>query len=403
MHNICVELDSNYDSHPDFQFNLRELKPPFEKLDTFNNLVLRSRKLAPFLSEEALLNLAQDYRKQLQEIFLFLRTQCLDEFEELFLSELEKEVIRLALEELGWNANFSRPQLRKITSLEAQLALKLEAQKYFLGELSHNVVDVLLNTCRKELNFFRENAKKGALKRADLSSNRGATIRKICKELNLQFRELGVFDAMGAYWGKKFRVSGLALELSVPQSGWWQNHLPSLVRGPHTLYAHFDESKSYPKAIVYLSDVDFRNGPTSCYPNVYDNLNLNPLKELIGRVVGVVGGSKDSALNNYYSKQYHQSVGSENFRKHFMRLPKEMRFNSHFGWDVMPESPLEKCLVEDEIKVIGGAGTFIVFDGSRLLHRGGLIESGERIALQVIFSNNSYAQEIFAKINRIFK
>jgi len=33
----------------------------------------------------------------------------------------------------------------------------------------------------------------------------------------------------------------------------------------------------------------------------------------------------------------------------------------------------------------GPAGTFIVFDGARLLHRGGLIELGERIALQVVF------------------
>jgi hypothetical protein len=33
----------------------------------------------------------------------------------------------------------------------------------------------------------------------------------------------------------------------------------------------------------------------------------------------------------------------------------------------------------------GPPGKFIVFDGSQLLHRGGLIEAGERIALQVVF------------------
>lgn len=225
----------------------------------------------------------------------------------------------------------------------------------------------------------------------------------MCSVLNREFKKLGVLDVMSAYLGRKLRVTGLSLELSVPQSGWWHNHLPSIARGPHTLYAHLDESISYPKAIIYLTNVSPKNGPTSCYPGVFEDLGLNPLQELIGRVVGVVGSTKGSPLADYYSKQYHQSVGSQNFRKHFMRLPSEMRFNSHFGWDVMPDSSLERTLVDREVQVIGGAGTFIAFDGSRLLHRGGLIDVEDRLVLQVVFSDMTVIKEILTKIKNKLK
>jgi hypothetical protein len=68
-----------------------------------------------------------------------------------------------------------------------------------------------------------------------------------------------------------------------------------------------------------------------------------------------------------------------------MSLPSQMRWNSHFGWDVIPDSDLESFMISNEQVILGKPGTFLVFDGAHLLHRGGLLEIGERIALQVIF------------------
>jgi hypothetical protein len=68
-----------------------------------------------------------------------------------------------------------------------------------------------------------------------------------------------------------------------------------------------------------------------------------------------------------------------------MLLPESLRFNSHFGWDILAESELESVIADREEVMLGGPGKFVVFDGSRLLHRGGLIEEGERLVLQVIF------------------
>ena len=109
--------------------------------------------------------------------------------------------------------------------------------------------------------------------------NSGSTVRAIMTVLNREFKALGVLDAVSAYTGCKTRVSGLAVELSVPQAVWWKNAIGGLERSPRTLYAHLDEAISYPKSIVYLSDVTDQNGPTGCYPGAYEAMQLNPLKE----------------------------------------------------------------------------------------------------------------------------
>jgi hypothetical protein len=152
------------------------------------------------------------------------------------------------------------------------------------------------------------------------------------------------------------------------------------------MYAHLDESIYAPKAIIYLTKVEKENGPTSCYLGVYERFQNSPLQDAIGRVIGNVGNRINSELNTFYQKPYHQSFASENFRRHFMKLPPELRFYSHLGWDVLADTDLENEIAVTEEVMLGPAGTFVVFDGSKLLHRGGLIEKGERIVLQVVFS-----------------
>jgi hypothetical protein len=73
---------------------------------------------------------------------------------------------------------------------------------------------------------------------------------------------------------------------------------------------------------------------------------------------------------------------------------------------VKPDSQLENFLVNKETKILGPAGTTLVFDGARLLHRGGLIEEGERIVLQVIFGHvnlRTRAKQIVNLIKRTIR
>jgi hypothetical protein len=285
---------------------------------------------------------------------------------------------------------------------ECKAAVEFHERRHIIGKLSRKGLMELSDLAGRELGKLRANADAGRLKREDLSISTGATQNAIRKALDREFKATGVLNLLGSYTGLRMVVTGVALELSVPQSGWWKNTVEGLSRPPATLYAHLDESTRHPKAIIYLTDVGEKNGPTSCYPAVYEALQLNPLQELIGRVVGNVGNNAESPLNNAYFKKYHQTMSSELFRRHFMRLPTSLRFNSHFGWDVIPGGDLEALLLKSERKMIGPAGTFIAFDGGKLLHRGGLMEEGERVALQVVFGDVSRVDRAKAIAKRIF-
>lgn len=396
---------ASYRSHPAFVFATSQWELPPEKVNAFSDAYLAAKHLGDVLAHASRDSLHQHCFAMLDEVFAHLAGQCSDDYESAFLSELKSASNRLLQEELIW---YSLPRNRNFIALSAkaqQAAIQMQSYLHCFGQLPGEVVNEILDHSKSTLEQFRANAASGYLTRENLSINDGEVVRNISNVLTRAFAKSGVLDVVGTYTGHKTRVVGVSLEMSVPQATWWKNAIPGLARPPETLYAHLDETISCPKSIVYLSDVAETNGPTSCYPKAYSALGLNPLQEIIGRIVGTVGSNPDSILEPYYEKQYHQSVNSENFRRHFMRLPEAMRFNSHLGWDVMPESDLERQLTSKEKKMLGPAGTYIVFDGARLLHRGGLMEQGERIALQVVFSDAppSIGKRIYKRLKKMIE
>lgn len=340
-------------------------------------------------------------KKSLREIFKTLTEQAADHNEKRFLEELEAEILRNLESDysiLGKRAKtdfWTRWVFRKHKRYLAELI----AERFFIDRLPEGVVKEILDIGKDRLAEFHKRAQEGKLTREDLSFNSGPEAAKIQKLLHKEFDKLGVIDAVSEYMQQPFEAAGQSFELSVSQAQWWRNGFHGLSRTPDTLYAHLDESIGVPKAIVYLSSVSLDNGPTGYYEGLYEELQLNPIQEMVGRVLANVGNEPNSPLRNYYNKSYHQSMTSEHFRHHFMRLPPEMRFNSHFGWDIMPDTQAESLMKEREKKMTGPAGTFIVFDGSRLLHRGGLVKQGARVALQVVF-NPTRPEKIWKRIFR---
>lgn len=256
-------------------------------------------------------------------------------------------------------------------------------ERHFQGNLNGATVEAILELAKPAVESFRIAAEEGRLTRQDLSINRGPIVGGIRGILDSAFRSSGVLDVVSASSGQSMWVSGLALELSDNRASWWKHSV--LSSEPKTLYAHLDEAIDVPKSIVYLSEVDETNGPTSSYPRVWEQLSLNALQDHVGRALGGVGSGSSLLAEFLADRPYHQTIGSRNFRRLFMFLPPDLRFNSHLGWDVIPGSDLEQTMVGVEEKMLGGPGTYTVFDGGRLFHRGGLVEDGQRLALQVTF------------------
>ena len=366
-------LNESYVAHPEFQAPDQRLSVRDEHVERLN------RVWCEFLEGESTPT-DRDIRDAIEPVFESLKEQARDPLLNQFISELHELTVNHFLGDLEF-----------LTPRWSQQSGRLTSDRHFFTRLSPSVVARILRVMDPFLTTARAVAQTGETRREFLSVNSGASVRKVVRAINKEFARLGVLEEVSSILPRKARVIGLAVELSVPSSTWWRNSIND-GPGPATMYAHFDEGIEAPKAIVYLTEVRSENGPTSCFPGIYEALELSPLQDAVGRFVGVVGNKPGSPLAEAYGKAYGNSMSSPLFRAHFMALPDALRFNSHFGWDILPSTEIEAQVSGREVVMTGPPGTAIIFDGARLLHRGGLIDSGERIALQVIFGNRSAAE-----------
>jgi hypothetical protein len=365
----------NYDEHLRFSFNEKSWDVPTDLVSAFTGAYDNVRQGQA------------DHGKTLHDVLLALHksflSQTEDNAERFFLAELFADLSFLVSEHIVFYKKKARHSggLGPLNTRQVDIS----DNGFYVTCISEACLQDIQNVSEPLLRQLRTNAKSGRLERSDLSVNSGRVPRKIIRLLNLEFRNSGVLASLAPIAHRKMKVIGVAYEISVAGSNWWK---PKMESGElsKTLYAHVDRGVDAPKAIVYLSNVNAQNGPTSCFPDAYAELDITGLQDFIGRSIETIGRSVNSPLRSLY--QFSGPVmDSEGFRRHFMKLPSSMRFNSHFGWDVKPKSQLESFLVDKERKLLGPAGTTLVFDGARLLHRGGLIEEGERIVLQVIFGH----------------
>jgi hypothetical protein len=365
----------NYDNHSRFRFDGKSWDTPQDFISGFTTAYEKVRE-GQLIFGETLHNIVAAVKR----CFL-LQTE--NNSERIFITELFADLSLLVSDQITFYAEKAQ-YTAGLGPLNLQQT-ELSNSGYYIDSISDSCLQSLQTISDPLLQRLRANAKGGRLQRNDLSVNSGRVTRKIVRILNKEFLNSGVLSSLDPIANRRMKVIGVAYELSVAGSNWWKPKMESS-KLSKTLYAHVDRGVNAPKAIVYLTNVEAQNGPTICYPHAYTELNITGLQDFVGRCIETVGRSIDSPLRGLY--QFSGPVmDSEEFRRHFMKLPSTMRFNSHFGWDVEPHSQLEDFLLSKETKVLGPAGTIFVFDGARLLHRGGLIEEGERIVLQVIFGN----------------
>lgn len=343
----------------------------------------------------------------LDKIFKTILDQTNSLREKLFVEDLYNHSYRILKEDISVyikRAEFINTFVGKTDKNFNDLYQSFAKQKFIKGKISKETVEKINKNIKNLVDEFRNNAKNGKTTRDDLSVNNGNIVRVVRSLLNKEFANDSTLEILNSYMGVKLKVTGLAIELSVPNSNWWRVNHSVYERQPNTTYFHFDESLAHPKAILYLSDVTERNGATSCAPNFVENANMSQLHFLIGRAIICVGKEDHPVLHKYYNHKYHQVFGCPVFKSDFSRLPEELQFSSHFGWDVIPETPLENFMMNDEIKIIGEAGTYIAFDGGELPHRGGLLMESERVALQIVFGEEKpFYKKVINKINKVLK
>jgi hypothetical protein len=282
---------------------------------------------------------------------------------------------------------------------------ELHTNKYFVNEIEKNLVEEIKKILSKELNNLINKEKNNLISRSDLTCSGGLKIRRVINLLNNYLSKNGHLDLVSNYLGYKSNINGLALELSSSKSNWWKHKKDN--SQPKTLAVHLDKEFTCVKSILYLSDVKLNNGPFTVYPKIYENLKLNIFQDILGRIIlETATNTKNEKLKKYLDiKENSQPFLSENLQKIYSKLPEIVSFNSHFGWELKSGSELEKEIINNRNIIFGNSGTMITFDGSRLLHSGGLVKEESRLALQIIYSKETnIISRYFKKIkNKIIK
>jgi hypothetical protein len=354
--NIAIDLFDNYTAS-----NSSNIKLKFIELNKITNYIFAKLKKNNLLDRNFLL--------------------YMNELEQLYVSELEQY------------KDFFLKNTRDEKKISKNI---LHKKKFFFNQLKLDTLHKILNIANKYKKKFEINVAKKLNSRNDLSINTGKDIRRIIKILNDEFDHNGVNKIVSNYVKKEFKVIGCAIELSTPNSTWWKQNKNKKLSS-QTIYAHIDQSLTCPKSICYLTDVEIENGPTSFYPGIYEDLKLNFFQNIFGRINLNVGQDKKSKLYKIYNKKSNRLDESSEQLKHLKKIPRNIFFDSHLGWYIKKNTKLEKKFLQKEKFMLGKKGLYVVFDGSKLFHRGGCIQKNQRLVLQITFGEK---KNIFHKIIR---
>jgi hypothetical protein len=188
----------------------------------------------------------------------------------------------------------------------------------------------------------------------------------IISEVQALYEQNGFIEAASAYNQRQMKIANVVLHIAKPTDQNYKQFLYDCQSVPKTTCMHIDPKEDVIKSMIYLEDVDKDTGPFSYIPGsnrwVHD-----PLQNLLGRAIST-GSYCDDPIK----------------RKGIFRLPSKLRVSHNFGRILEDGSEMSDALLGAEWKIEGETGTAILFDPGAGIHRGGICNTGTRVALQVL-------------------
>ena len=174
----------------------------------------------------------------------------------------------------------------------------------------------------------------------------------------------GALDAASRYQRRTIHVRYIKLIINRPDY-WWKNPFADIgLPDPPAIQMHVDHLWTT-KAILYLTEVGEKNGPF--------RYCLGTHRARIGWLEGAARRAND---------RVDMSSCTPEQRRLFHALPRLLRRKAKFGNDLPPDHPALAQLLASEKSFGSADGDLILFD-DRGMHRGGLLEEGERIMMQI--------------------
>jgi hypothetical protein len=175
------------------------------------------------------------------------------------------------------------------------------------------------------------------------------------------FEEAGIMAAASECLGRKARLIDVNPQINDRSDSFWRDIFPdrTLKSLPRSAYFHRDASGGDLKAIVYMTDVGPENGPFG-YVLGSHRLQLSRVDNFICEAIdhGLAGTDADT-------------------RRTFALLPAKLRQKGAFGNDLADDSPESAEILRCHWPITGPKGSVVLFD-TKGIHRGGMVEKGER-------------------------
>lgn len=178
----------------------------------------------------------------------------------------------------------------------------------------------------------------------------------------------GILDAASLYLGRKAKLIDVNPQINDSTDSFWRNIFPDIAQMqiPEAAYFHRDASGGDLKAIFYMTDVGPSNGPFTY----------------------VVGSNKlaISKFHNFVAEANDHnglSATTPEARERFMALPKKLRHKGSFGNDLHDDSKMAREIREGQWSIQSNKGAIVLFD-TKGVHRGGMVDEGERYVITVV-------------------
>ncbi len=315
-------------------------------------------------AQEDLQSLLKSYATNLEEGFApFLKSACKSAILR-FSKETDQIALRLS------DTNFTSKAVNYAKELDAKGILYFEMKSSKLQSLI-SILSPLIESCRAE----SLNNPDFVLAKPISDSDAKKLILNFCNE---NF----IMESLSCLYGFQFGSIGFSYHLSYHEETWFRLFDDLTITPTRTTQFHYDMEYAIPKAMLYLNDVGPEEGPFGFCQNP-PQANIKGFRLCLAKEV-------ISSISDFVLAKGQLDVGKPLWRSPLARrilasLPTPIRQISIPADFFFDDTELSEALLGSETQVTGKAGLFTIFTGGHLLHRGGLVKSGERHALQVCF------------------
>lgn len=200
----------------------------------------------------------------------------------------------------------------------------------------------------------------------EFEESRGRTTRRdqesLFATIEQVFREAGIMSVASVYMQREARLIDVNPQINDVSDTFWKYIFPDTPPSalPAAAYCHRDASGGDLKAIIYMTDVDEASGPFS-YVVGSHRMRISRIDDLICEANdsnGLAGTTADA-------------------RARFAALPRKLRQKGSFGNDLMETDPFTRDIMCGLWSITAPGGSIVLFD-TKGIHRGGMVERGER-------------------------